>query len=67
MLVSALKRELKASEQRRDDIKSSLKATQKDCHKIYEENIKIKEKLSQFESDNYHLKQEVNLQVIILN
>lgn len=60
VLVASLKRELRSSEGRRSELRSVLKSTQQDCRKEQELRKRLEEKISQIESENFKLNEEVN-------
>lgn len=59
IMVTALKRELKASEGRRNEVKKILKSTQNDVRKEQEVKRNLQDSLSQIESDNFRLTEEI--------
>lgn len=59
IMVTALKRELKASEGRRNDVKNILKSTQSDLRREQDVKRNFQESLRQIESDNFRLTEEI--------
>lgn len=59
IMVTALKRELKASEGRKNEVKKILKSTQDDVRREQEVKRNLQDSLSQIESDNFRMTEEI--------
>lgn len=59
IMVTALKRELRASEGRRNEVKKILKSTQSDLRREQDVKRNFQESLRQIESDNFRLTEEI--------
>lgn len=59
IMVTALKRELKASEGRKNEVKKILKSTQDDVKREQGVKRNLQDTLSQIESDNFRMSEEI--------
>lgn len=59
IMVTALKRELKASEGRKNEVKKILKSTQDDVRREQDVKRNLQDSLSQIESDNFRMTEEI--------
>lgn len=66
IMVTALKRELKASEGRKNEVKKILKSTQDDVRREQEVKRNLQDSLSQIESDNFRMTEEIREKDILI-